>query len=412
MRGGECSVSDDLLSTQAIKDPEAYFGQLRVEDPVHWNERQKVWVITKHEDVVSICRQPHLFSSDKLGFNVAQIPPEDRDTYKNRFHPIFAAYPHILSAADNPIHNEMRLIINQVWTPLQVEKKRNAIRNFANELLGSLQHKSDIDFLQDFALPFPIQVILEFLGFPKEDWQEVKRYSDKWLAFHFSSGADVARWEIGVEGIQNLANYVRPRIRYLKDQPGDDYISALLKAEWKGGHLTEDQITVHCATMLFAGHETTTNLLANGLYLLLSNRSEWDRICEDPKLLPTAVEEVIRMEGSIKCMTRYALEDVELRGKKIRKGELILLVNTAANSDPDKFKEPKLLNVSRRPNSHVGFGQGIHICLGAPLARIEAFETYLALSQRFPSIRLKTHEVEYQSILRARALKKLPILLH
>lgn len=193
--------------------------------------------------------------------------------------------------------------------------------------------------------------------------------------------------------------------------PQDDYISALLKAEWKGDRLTEKEVVVHCANLLFAGHETTTNLLANGLYLLLTHRDQWDRLCKDPSLIPTVAEEIIRMEGAIKSMLRYALDDVEIKGKKIRKGELVLLVIAAANRDSDKFSNPQKVDIGRRPNAHVGFGQGIHICLGAPLVRVEAHETYLALSQRFPDMRLVTDDLEHHPIVRGRALKELPVAL-
>src|SRR5262249_16961166 len=150
---------------------------------------------------------------------------------------------------------------------------------------------------------------------------------------------------------------------------------------------------------------------ANGLHLFLSNRDQWDRLCKDPSLILTAVEEVVRLEGAIKSMLRYALQDVEIKGKMIRKGDLVLLVAAAPNPDSAKFSEPNRTDVGRRPNPHLGFGQGIHICLGAPLARLEAHETYLALSQRFPSMRLGTDKFEYHPILRGRALKALPIIL-
>ena len=401
--------SDDLLSSEAIRDPEGYFGRLREDDPIHWNRGQKFWIITKHEDIVSICRQPNLFSSDKLGFNVAQLPKEDQEKYRTRFPVIFSSYPHILSAADNPVHDQMRLVINQVWTPLQMEKRRGRIRGFVHNLLDEIESKETIDFIEDFTIQLPLKVILDFLGLPPEDWREVKKHSDNWLAFQFGSGADPVRWQVGVDGIQGLIDYVEPHIRERKINPGGDYISALLQAEWKGSRLTDEQVLVHCATILFAGTETTTNLLANGLFLLLSHRDQWERLCRDPSLVVSAVEEVIRLEGSVKSMMRYALEDVEIKGKTIRKGDLILLVNTAANCDPSKFSNPRNVDIGRRPNPHLGFGQGIHICLGAPLARVEAQETFSALIQRFPSARLSVETVEYHPILRGRALKALPI---
>jgi len=404
-------LDENLLSPEAIRDPNRYFEGLRQEDPVHWNEKQGAWILTSYDDVVSVCRRPNVFSSDKLGFNVSQIPESDRERFKKLYPEIFWAYPNVLSAVDNPIHEQFRAIVNQVWTPLRVEQRRAHIRAFVHEILDEWQDREIVDFIKDFSVQLPIRVILDFLGLPDSDWRKIKEYSDIWARFHFGSGAEPSRWQSGVKGITGLVGIVAPRIKELRENPGDDYISSVLRAEWKGNRLSEDQVSVHCATMIFAGHETTTNLLANGLHLLLSNRDQWDRIQQDPSLLRSAVEEIIRLEGSIKCMARYALEDTEIRDKKIRKGDLILLVNTAANSDPAKFVNPNSVDVGRRPNSHVGFGQGIHICLGAPLARIEAHETLLALTQRFPSMRLATETVEYYPILRARALKELPILL-
>jgi cytochrome P450 len=399
----------DLLAPEALVDPELYFGPLRESDPIHWNEQRKMWIITKYEDVVWVCRQPNLFSSDKLGFNVTELPEQDRELYKQRFSAIYATYPSWLSATDNPLHDHIRLVVNQVWTPSQVEKRRPKITRFIHDLLDEAHMKPQIDFIKDFTLPLPIKVILDFLDLPHEDWKEIKEYSDRWLTFHFGGGVDPERWQSGMDGIKGLTGYVEHRVKERKARPQDDYISALLQAEWKGDRLTEEEVVVHCANLLFAGHETTTNLLANGLHLLLSNRDQWDRLCENPSLIPSAVEEIVRLEGAIKSMMRYALEDVQIKGKTIHKGELVLLVNTAANRDPAKFSDPLRTDVGRRPNAHLGFGQGIHICLGAPLARLEAHETYLALSQRFPSMRLATEEMEYHPILRGRALKALPV---
>ena len=408
---GESSTTmhDDLLAPEVLADPESYFGRLREEDPVHWNEQRKMWIVTRYDDVLWVCRHPELFSSDKLAFNVKELPEAERERYRERYSLIFSTYPRWLSATDNPIHDHIRLIVNKVWTPTQSEKRRARIRTFVHELLDRAREKGRIDFIEDFAMPLPIMVILDFLGFPHEDWQQIKRWSDRWLAFHFTGGPDPQRWDAGLEGIKGLIGYAEPRVKERKALPRDDYVSALLQAEWKGDRLSEEEVTIHCANLLFSGHETTTNLLANGLYLLLRHRDQWDRLCKDPSLIPSAIEEGVRFEGTIKSTLRHASEDVEMRGKAIRKGDLVLLVNIAANRDPTKFPDPDRLDVARRPNPHIGFGQGIHVCLGAPLVRIEAHETYLALTQRFPSIRIETEHVEYQPILRGRALKALPV---
>jgi hypothetical protein len=339
------------------------------------------------------------------------LPEKDRARYKERYSAIYKTYPIWLSATDNPLHDHIRLIVNQVWTPSQVEKRRTNIRQLIDELLDQIEKKEQIDFIKDFTLPLPIKVILDFLNLPHQDWEEIKKYSDLWLHYHFGGGIEESRWQAGVDGIEGLINYVTPRVVERKANPKDDYISALLKAEWKGDRLTDDEVIVHCANLLFAGHETTTNLLANGMHLLLSSRDQWERLCRDPSLLPTAVEEIIRLEGAIKSTLRYALEDVEIKGKKIHKGELVLLVNSAANRDSSKFANAQQVDVGRRPNAHLGFGQGIHICLGAPLARVEAHETYLAIAKRFPNAHLTTTTFDYHASVRGRALKALPIAL-
>ena len=327
------TVPDNFMSPEAVADPKSYFGRLREEDPIHWNEERKMWIVTRYDDVVWACRQPHLFSSDKLGFNVKELPEKDREEYEQRYSAIYQTYPSWLSATDNPLHDHLRLIINRVWTPSQVEKRRVRIRGFINELLDKTEAKGQVDFLKEFTLPLPIKVILDFLDLPHEDWQEIKKYSDRWLTYHFGGGTDPERWQAGVEGIDGLIDYVEPWVKKRKANPQDDYISGLLKAEWKGDRLTEKEVVVHCANLLFAGHETTTNLLANGLHLFLSHRDQWDRLCRDPSLIPLATEEIVRLEGAIKSMMRYALEDVGLKGKTIRKGELVLLVNAAANRE-------------------------------------------------------------------------------
>ncbi|HZP79809.1 MAG TPA: cytochrome P450 [Pseudolabrys sp.] len=404
-------TADDMLSPEALVEPECYFAGLREHDPIHWSEKRKMWILTRYEDVVWVARQPQLFSSDKLGFNVRALPENDREGYRQRYAAIFSTYPIWLSATDNPLHDHIRLIVNQVWTPGQAEKRRLKIRKFIHDLLDEAEKKSEIDFIKDFTLPLPIKVILDYLDFPHEDWEEIKEYSDRWLTYHFGGGNDPERWQSGVDGIKGLTDYVTPRVKERRANPTDDYISALIKSEWKGDRLTDEEIIVHCANLLFAGHETTTNLLANGLHLLMTHRDQWDRICKDPSLIPLAVEEIVRMEGAIKSMLRYALEDVEIKGKTIRKGDLVLLVAAAANRDSAKYTDPQKVDVGRRPNPHLGFGQGIHICLGAPLARLEGHETYLALSQRFPGMRLATDKFEYHAIMRGRALKALPVTL-
>jgi cytochrome P450 len=229
--------------------------------------------------------------------------------------------------------------------------------------------------------------------------------------FFFIRANEPDRRERSQQGLERLLAYFEPLIESRHQHPRNDLISALVQAEERGDLLSHEELLATCTVLLFAGHETTTNLLANGLLALMRYRDQWDRLRRQPALVRSAAEELLRYDGPVKATFRWAKQDTQLGGQTIRAGDRMLLILAAANRDPAKFAAPDRLDIARTPNPHVALGQGIHVCLGAPLARLEAQEAFLALPQRFPDLRLNIDaaHLEYHPTIVARALKALPV---
>jgi cytochrome P450 len=250
------------------------------------------------------------------------------------------------------------------------------------------------------------------MGVPVEDREQVKEWSDETSRIFFIRADEPDRRERSQQGLEKLLAYFEPLIHERRQHPKDDLISALVQAQERGDLLSQEEVLATCTVLLFAGHETTTNLLANGLLAFMQHRDQWGRLREHATLVRPAAEELLRYDGPVKATFRWAKREAELGGKRIRAGDRMLLVLGAANRDPAKFFDPDQLDIARNPNPHVAFGHGIHVCLGAPLARMEAQEAFLALPQRLPNCRLAVDPegLEYQPTLIARTLKALPVM--
>ncbi|GBD13354.1 Biotin biosynthesis cytochrome P450 [bacterium HR24] len=396
-------VQDDLLAPEVVADPYPYFARLREEDPVHWNQRWGGWLVTRYEDVVTVLRDYERFSADRMASLVLELTPEDRD----RLSLLINYFSKWLVFTDPPYHTRVRMLINKAFTPTSVERLRPRVREIVDELLSEVAHRGHMEFIHDFAFHLPVIVISEYLGVPPEDREQVKEWSDETSRIFFIRADEPDRRERSQRGLQHLLEYFEPLIYDRRRHPKDDLITALVQAEERGDLLSHEELLATCTVLIFAGHETTTNLLANGLVALTEHRDQWELLRDNPSLVRPAVEELLRYDGPVKATFRWAKTDTELGGKTIREGDRMLAVLGAANRDPRKFQNPDDLDITRTPNPHVAFGHGIHICLGAPLARLEAQEAFLALSQRFPNIRLADRPREYHRTIVARALKEL-----
>lgn len=401
------TYQDDLVAPEVIEDPYSYFGRLREEDPVHWNPQWEAWVLTRYDDLLSVFRRPGVFASDRATFYSHYLPKGREEDFRLVFH----VYPRWLGGNDPPVHDHMRRIVNTHWTPAKIQGLRSQIRKTVNDLLDGIEEKERAELLHDFAMPLPSIIISALIGVPHEHWPKIKRWSDDWGQLHFNPDKNVRRWDTAVGALKEFYEYVASWVRDRKARPADDYFSRMLSAEFDGDRLSEDEIIVHITEQLFAGHETTANLIGNGMYLFMRHRDQWDRLRREPSLAVSAVEEVMRYEGPVKMTTRWAKRDIDVQGTKIREGDRLLLILAAANRDPRQFPDPDRFDIGRSPNEQLTFGHGIHFCLGAPLARLEGEEAFLALAKRFPTLTLETEDLKHLPLLRARALETLPVCL-
>jgi len=399
---------DDLLSDQAVNDPRAYFKRLREADPVYWNERWNGWILTSYADVAAGYRDHERLSSDRFRGPFARDITASRTAYAG----LIEFMTKWMFTSDRPYHTHLRSLVNKAFTPGTVEVLRPRVRELVRSLADGLAGGEPSNFLADFAFPLPVIVIAEYLGMPAESRNDVKAWSDDLGAVIFVQGNNANRFAVAERAMNNLVELIRPIVRARAVRPEQDLISAMVHTEVGGDRFTEQEIVANAVLMIFAGHDTTMNLLANGIVAFDAFPDQWDRLGRDPKLARTATEEILRYDGPIKALGRWAKESFELRGKHIRQNDRVLLVQHAANHDPAYFDDPHLLDVARWPNRHLAFGQGIHTCLGAPLARLEAQETFAYLAARFASAEVTTKSLSYDPTVVSRSPKGLDVRFH
>jgi cytochrome P450 len=402
-------IQDDMFTPDVIADPYAYYGRLRDEDPVHWNETYALWVITRHDDLVWLTRHHELFSS-------AVFKNDPRPPYPDIDESDLGLYEYVRNYQgqqfiqhDRPQHLEMRRVMHSYFTPKQMEAWRPFVVAAVKELLDAAEAKGEMDVMRDLATPLPVLVIAQMMGVPPEERGHVRHLAEKLL---YIGRGEADRMKPLTEGMRGMVEYVSPLVDRRIVDPGDDFISVLARGE-KQGVFTREQVLVNTSLLLLAGHETTINLLCNGTLALLNHPEQWDLLKQDPAgRAKAATEECLRYDSPVKSIQRIASEDVEMRGKLLRKDDRVRWFISSANRDPDAFAEPEIFDIARQPNQHVAFGSGTHHCLGATLARVEGQEVFKALAERFPRLRVATDALAYQPSITFRSLKSLPVVWH
>jgi pimeloyl-[acyl-carrier protein] synthase len=397
---------NDMFGEDAIADPYAFYARIRERDPVHWNERYQLWVVTRYDDVVWMIRHHELFSSAVVR-NDPRPPYPPVDSGDAGLVPFIRQFRgDQLVEHDRPEHLAMRKIVHGYFTPRAMESWRPFVRRAVAELLDEVQDRGRMDVLTALAAPLPVRVITQMMGVPPEDREHLRELADKLL---YINRGEPDRLRPLTEGMRGMLEYVEPLVEKRRDRPGDDFISVLAQGE-AAGALTRHQVLVNTALLLFAGHETTMNLICNGTLALLRHPGEWARLKADPAAwAASATEECLRYDPPVKSTQRIATEDVPLGGKVIRKDDRIRWAIASANRDPAAFPDPDRFDIGRTPNPHVAFGAGIHFCLGVTLARLEGQEVFRALAERFPAFHLETDRLEYQPSIQFRSLKSLPV---
>jgi cytochrome P450 len=399
-------VQDDMFTPDVIADPYAYYGRLRDEDPVHWNDTYGLWVVTRHDDVTWMTRHNELFSS-------AVFRNDPRPAYPAIDESDLGLYEYVKNYQadqfiqhDRPEHLDMRKIVHGYFTPKAMESWRPFVVNAVKELLDAAEEKGSMDVMRDLATPLPVLVIAQMMGVPAEDRPYVRQLAEKLL---YIGRGEHDRMPILTDGMKGMVEYVSPLVDERIAKPGDDFISVLASGE-KNGVFTRHQVLVNTSLLLLAGHETTINLICNGTLSFIQHPDQWALYKEDPAgRAKWATEECLRYDAPVKSIQRLASQDLEMRDKVMRKDDRIRWFISSANRDPNVFADPEKFDITRQPNPHVAFGNGVHHCLGATLARVEGQEVFKALAERFPDLEVATGELEYQPSVTFRSLKSLPV---
>jgi len=380
-------------------DPYPYYHRLRAHDPVH-ESGLGFWLLTRYEDCVLALRDPRF---GRAGFEALL-----ESVYAS-------AAPEGLAASmlfrDPPDHTRLRALVSRAFTPSVVEGMRRHIRGIVDGLLDRVEDKGRMDVIADLAYPLPVQVICEMLGVPVADQEAIREWSAdlgrSLDAIGLRTGAAVL--ERGRAGQRAMCDYLGRLVAERRRRPRGDLLSLLIAAEEAGDRLSEAEVIGTCVLLLFAGHDTTMNLLGNGLLALLRAPDQLRRLRAEPGLIASAVEELLRYDAPVQRTGRFTRAPVEMGGRLIPPGAIVVVVIGAANRDPAQFAEPDRLDIARSDNRHIAFGFGIHYCLGAPLARVEAQIALDALLARLGDLALVDAEPEWRESQVLRGLKGLPV---
>lgn len=400
------TLTDDLFAPDVIADPYTYFGRMREIGPVHWNERFKLWLVTGYDELVWILRHNELFSSAVIKDAAAPpYPPVDPDDVR-LFDEIRDFRADQLVEKDRPEHLHQRGVVHGYFTPKAMERWRPFVRAAVDELLDNVRPNGAMDVLTELAAPLPVRIIAEMMGVPYEDRDRLRAMADGIL---FINRGEPWRFRPLIEAVRGIVDYAAPLVDERIGGGGSDFISVLAGGEERGV-FTRHQVLVNTGLLLFAGHETTMNLICNGLLAFIRHPEQWERLRADPDgMARLATEECLRYDPPVKSTQRIAAADVEIDGQIIRKGDRLRWIMAAANRDPRVFSDPDVFDIGRQPNPHISFGSGIHYCLGATLARVEGQEVLRGLAERFEHFELAGGPVEYQPSLQFRSVKSLPV---
>ena len=394
----QSGVSYNPLSAEMAQDPYPTYAKLRARDPVHRSRLMNAWVFTRYADADAILRDHRRFSSD----------PRKRTAARRQQ----ASLPNVEEPSmlflDPPDHTRLRALVNKAFTPRAVAALEPRIREIMTTLLDAVDDPSAFDLMKAVAKPLPVIVIAEMLGIPPEDRAQFAVWSDQRARILEPTLTPEER-ETAEAAMQALDEYLRPIISERRAAPRDDIISALAQAEEEGDTLTEREVLVMLRLLLVAGNETTTNLIGNGVLALLRHPDQLAALRGDAALVPSAVEELLRFDSPVQVDLRSALDDCDVNGFRVRRGDNVVTLLGAANRDPDRFPAPDRLDVRRAEQNHLAFGRGIHHCLGAPLARLEGRVVLEALLERFRSIRLLDDRPAFRNSVVLRGLHSLPV---
>jgi cytochrome P450 len=391
------------------------------------------WVLSRYSDIASLYNDERFSRAQGLMRGFERLPADERGIAE----PVYHSFSKTMFYADPPYHTHLRGLMNNAFTPRRVEQMRPYIQRVVDELLDAVQAKGEMEVIHDLAYPLPVMVIAELLGLPADDREKFKKWSDDLFAILGTVRHSPHLMQRASQSLAEMTEYVTALSRERREQPHDDLLSALLSvaddgalgcpyphnAISAGSHsigrqvhehgatsqLTHEELVANINILLSTGHETTTNLIGNGLLALLQNPDQMQMLRNQPALVTPAIEEMLRYDNPVQITYRSAVEDVELGDKHVRKGDLVNSILGSANRDPQRYSEPDRFNITRNEGRHLSFGLGIHFCIGASLVRLEAEIAFAALLRRFPGMQLANTDLEWQEHPVFRGVKSLPV---
>jgi cytochrome P450 len=392
----------------ARQDPHPVWQRLRTEDPIHWTTGRRIqrgfWSITRYEDALTVYRDPITFSSQRYSVGLpsnseaeAMLSPEMRGCGQ------------MLIGTDPPRHSAMRRQFNGAFLPRAVAQLEASGRRIVSEVLDAVAGRGECDFVVDVAARLPMAIICEMMAIPRADWESMYKWANMVI------GGEDPEYQVGGSAMQtsmmggmHLFTYCLELAKLRRDKPGRDLLSVIGTARL-GGELLNDMEIGHNAVMfVLGGLETTRNAISGGVLELMRNPDQWERLAQNPALMPTAIEEILRWTSPITHIMRTATRDFEWRGRRIHDDDFIVIWNPSANRDEEVFADPYRFDITRTPNYHLAFGQGEHFCIGSHLARLELRLMLEEVMRRMPDLRL-AGEVERLTSIQVAGIKHMPV---
>jgi len=367
-----------------LANPYPIFSRMRDEDPCYWSDRLRSWVITRYDDVKAMCLDKERLSSDRLRPFFQSLPGSEA----SRISEIIRYLSLWMVFKDPPEHTRLRKLTAKVFSARAMQAMRPQVETIADQLLDALGERDEFDLIADYAGPLPCLVIMAMLGVPVQALAQLKRLSDEIALFIGSSRMSSDKYDTAEQATQEMAAFFKALIGERRAHPKTDAISELVHLHDGEDRFSDDELVASCILMLFAGHETTTNLIANGVYALIHFPDAYQALRNDPTLAQNAVEELLRYDGPSGSQVRVVCRSFALHGKELQAGQRVFMMLNAANRDPRAYPDPDRLDLSRDGAALLAFGYGSHICLGFPLARLEGMVAIPALLNRFRSLEL------------------------
>ena len=389
---------------EVLANPFPLYRRLQDEDPAHWSNDLRAWVLTRYDDVRRVCLDATM-SSDRLRPFFAALPAREAEqmTALMRTLTLWMVF------RDPPEHTRLRRLAARVFHVRSIHALRPNIEALCAWLLERIGERDEFDFIGEFAGPLPALVIMDMLGVPRGELERLKRLSDEMALFIGSARDAAAKYARAEAATQEMAALFRELVAERRREPRNDLLTELVQLDDEGDRLSDDELVATCVLLLFAGHETTTHHIANGLAAMLGFPAEAERLRRDASLAAAAVEELLRYDGPIGAQVRIVREAQRFHGREFNPGERVFLMMNAANRDPRAYQEPDRLDFARRGPPHLTFGYGAHICLGFPLARLEGQIALPAVLARWREIAPASSRAEWLDSMVLRGMKAFPI---